>query len=76
MSPARPAHALCLRWNISVSYTHLVATLYALKFLKEQGYELRYPIRALAGTNEETHMQDVDYYLKNYPCLLYTSRCV
>ena len=45
----------------------MVATLYALKFLKEQGYELRYPIRALAGTNEETHMQDVDYYLKNYP---------
>ena len=42
----------------------MVATLYALKFLKEQGYELRYPIRALAGTNEETHMQDVDYYLK------------
>ena len=36
-------------------------------YLKEQGYELRYPMRALAGTNEETHMQDVDYYLKNYP---------
>ena len=45
----------------------MVATLYALKFLKEQGYELRYPIRALIGDNEETHMQDVDYYLKNYP---------
>ena len=45
----------------------MIVTLYALKFLKEQGYELRYPIRALAGTNEETHMQDVDYYLKNYP---------
>ena len=45
----------------------MVATLYALKFLKEQGYELRYPIRALVGDNEETHMQDVDYYLKNYP---------
>ena len=27
----------------------MVATLYALKFLKEQGYELRYPIRALAA---------------------------
>ena len=45
----------------------MVATLYALKFLKEQGYELRYPIRALIGDNEETHMQDVEYYLKNYP---------
>ena len=45
----------------------MVVTLYALKFLKEQGYELRYPIRALIGDNEETHMQDVEYYLKNYP---------
>mgnify|MGYP000608190260 CR=1 FL=1 len=45
----------------------MVATLYALKFLKEQGYELRYPIRALIGDNEETHMNDVEYYLKNYP---------
>ena len=45
----------------------MIVTLYALKFLKEQGYELRYPIRALIGDNEETHMQDVEYYLKNYP---------
>ena len=28
----------------------MVATLYALKFLKEQGYELRYPIRALRNS--------------------------
>ena len=45
----------------------MVATLYALKFLKEQGYELRYPIRAIVGDNEETHMNDVKYYLENYP---------
>ena len=45
----------------------MIVTLYALKFLKEQGYQLRYPIRALIGDNEETHMQDVEYYLKNYP---------
>ena len=57
----------------------MVATLYALKFLKEEGVSLRYPIRALVGDNEETHMHDVDYYLANYPapvfcfCLLYTS---
>ena len=31
------------------------------------GMGLRYPIRALIGDNEETHMQDVEYYLKNYP---------
>ena len=41
----------------------MVATLYALKFLKEQGYELRYPIRALIGDNEETHMKDVELSL-------------
>lgn len=45
----------------------MIVTLYVLKFLKEQDYELRYPIRALIGDNEETHMQDVEYYLKNYP---------
>ena len=32
----------------------MVVTLYALKFLQEMGAQLRYPIRALAGTNEET----------------------
>ena len=45
----------------------MVITLYALKFLKEQGYELRYPIRALVGDNEETGMRDVDYYLEHNP---------
>ena len=35
----------------------MVATLYALKFLKEQGYELRYPIRALAGTGFQNGLQ-------------------
>ena len=45
----------------------MVATLYALKFLKEEGVSLRYPIRAMVGDNEETHMNDVEYYIKNYP---------
>lgn len=45
----------------------MVMSLYALKFLAEQGAELRYPIRALAGDNEETGMLDVDHYLANYP---------
>ena len=34
---------------------------------QEQGYQLRYPIRAIVGDNEETHMNDVKYYLENYP---------
>ena len=45
----------------------MVVTLYALKFLKEEGVSLRYPIRAMVGDNEETHMNDVEYYIKNYP---------
>ena len=44
----------------------MVTTLYALKFLKEMGVQLRYPIRALAGTNEETGMGDVEYYMSHY----------
>ena len=44
-----------------------VLCLYALKFLKEQGIPLRYTVRALLGTNEETGMGDVDYYLEHYP---------
>ncbi len=44
----------------------MVVTLYALKFLKQLGAELRYPIRALIGDNEETGMKDVAYYLANY----------
>ena len=45
----------------------MIALLYALKFLKQEGTALRYPVRALVGTNEETGMEDVDYYLANYP---------
>ena len=40
-----------------------VLTLYLLKFLKEHGGALRYPVRAILGANEETGMQDVDHYL-------------
>ena len=57
-----------------------VLCLYALKYLKDKGIALRYPVRALLGANEETGMKDVEYYLANYPaplfcfsCLLYTS---
>ncbi len=45
----------------------MVTTLYVLKFLKEEGVHLRYPIRALVGTNEETGMKDVEYYLAHNP---------
>ncbi len=44
-----------------------VICLYALKFLKDAGIPLRYSVRALLGINEETGMEDVKYYLDNYP---------
>lgn len=44
-----------------------VLSLYALKYLKESGVTLRYPIRALLGTSEETGMEDVQEYLKRCP---------
>ena len=48
-----------------------VVCLYALKFIMEQKKELRYPIRALLGANEETGMRDVEHYLANYPAPLF-----
>ena len=44
-----------------------ILCLYALKYLKDSGIALRYPVRALLGANEETHMHDVDYYAEHYP---------
>lgn len=48
-----------------------VLCLYALKYLKDRGVPLRYPVRALLGANEETGMGDVAYYLANYPAPLF-----
>ena len=48
-----------------------VICLYALKYLKEQGVSLRYPIRALLGANEETGMGDLEHYLAHYPAPLF-----
>lgn len=45
----------------------MILVLYALKYLQEKGCRLRYPVRALIGTNEETGMADVEYYLEHYP---------
>ncbi|MBO5556505.1 MAG: Sapep family Mn(2+)-dependent dipeptidase, partial [Oscillospiraceae bacterium] len=48
-----------------------VLCLYALKYLKDRQIPLRYPVRALLGVNEETHMADVDYYLTHEPAPLF-----
>lgn len=44
-----------------------ILCLYALKYLQESGITLKYPVRALLGTNEETGMLDVEYYEKHFP---------
>ena len=44
-----------------------ILCLYALKYLKDCGAALKYPVRALLGANEETNMHDVDYYAEHYP---------
>lgn len=44
-----------------------ILCLYALKYLQDAGISLRYPIRALLGSNEESHMHDLEYYRANYP---------
>ena len=38
-----------------------IICLYALKYLKEKSVPLRYGVRALLGSNEETHMDDAEY---------------
>lgn len=43
-----------------------ILCLYALSYLKRSGIPLKYPVRALLGTNEETHMHDVDYYAAHF----------
>ena len=48
-----------------------VLCLYALKYLKDRNVELKYPVRALLGLAEETGMEDVEYYLENYPAPLF-----
>jgi predicted dipeptidase len=44
-----------------------VLCLYALKYLAEKNVPLRYTMRALLGTAEETGMGDVSWFLENCP---------
>lgn len=49
----------------------LVLSLYAAHYfvrqVKQTGKLLPYTLRCLIGTNEETDMEDLDYYLEHYP---------
>ena len=48
-----------------------ILCLYALKYLRDSGLPLRYPVRALLGSNEETGMRDLEHYNANYPAPLF-----
>ena len=48
-----------------------ILCLYALKYLRDSGLPLRYPVRALLGSNEETGMGDLEHYNANYPAPLF-----
>ena len=44
-----------------------IVSLYVAKFFKEQGKPLPYGLRIILGIDEERGMNDVKYYIKNYP---------
>ncbi len=46
----------------------LIASLYAVKCLKELGVDTPYPLRVFFGCDEERGMEDVEYYASHYPC--------
>jgi succinyl-diaminopimelate desuccinylase len=43
-----------------------IGALYALLYLKEAGITMNTPVSLMVGCSEETGMQDLDYYIKNY----------
>ncbi|MDY2788272.1 MAG: Sapep family Mn(2+)-dependent dipeptidase [Atopobium sp.] len=45
----------------------LVLAMYAAKYFIEKGEELPYTLRVIIGCNEETSMQDVEWYVENFP---------
>ncbi|SFH90879.1 succinyl-diaminopimelate desuccinylase [Tindallia magadiensis] len=44
-----------------------VASLYALKAIKEMGIETKRKIRIIFGTDEESGWKDLEYYFQHYP---------
>lgn len=43
-----------------------LAALYAIYYLKQQGYKPKNSFRFVVGTNEEAGMEDIQYYTENY----------
>ncbi len=44
-----------------------VASLYALRYLKEKGIRLKHTVRLYYGCSEENGMDDIEYYRTHYP---------
>ncbi|MFT4107342.1 MAG: Sapep family Mn(2+)-dependent dipeptidase [Lacrimispora sp.] len=44
----------------------LMSALYALRYLKETGYQPRHSFRFFLGSNEEKGMEDISYYTEHY----------
>ncbi|MBE6469543.1 MAG: M20 family metallopeptidase [Coriobacteriaceae bacterium] len=51
-----------------------VVGLYAMRFWHEQGVRFPYTMRMIVGSNEETSLRDVEYYLEHFeqPTFLFT----
>ena len=51
-----------------------VVGLYAMRYWHEQGVEFPYTMRMIIGSNEETSLKDVEYYLEHFdqPTFLFT----
>ena len=45
-----------------------VGMLYLMQCIRELGIEMKHNLRLFVGCNEETGMEDMIYYTKNYPC--------
>ena len=52
--------------GVSDNKGSFMTALYALKYLKEQGYKPKHSFRFFFGCDEEKGMADVQYYAKNY----------
>lgn len=53
--------------GVSDNKCGVIASLYALKMLKEEGVPFRHRIRLIFGCSEETGMADMDYYFQKEP---------
>lgn len=45
----------------------LTSVFYALRYLKEHGYQPKHSIRLYMGCSEERSMEDLEYYVEHYP---------